>query len=144
MFLEVLSRFLVIELNEINKMSTIYRSPCCGIKHIDGIVNDNNPMVTLMTVGIEFFGMDNEDFEEDEDNNQDCAFLIFSEPDDGGYYNGSRLKRKIESENLGKVTAFKPRMNPNSGNMLKMWVWAVNINNYLSFVKRNGKPLTGD
>ena len=37
--------------------------------------------------------------------------------------NGVRLARKIRREKLGSVQASKKKVNPNSGNMIRMWIW---------------------
>lgn len=54
------------------------------------------------------------------------AFVVFSdrhrdyERDQGG----NALYKYIKDNNLGDIMEFGPRMNPNTGNMIKLWVWA--------------------
>lgn len=50
------------------------------------------------------------------------AFVIFSDTA-GVNAGGSKLYRYIKENKLGNVMEFGPRMNPNTGNMIKLWVW---------------------
>lgn len=48
------------------------------------------------------------------------AFVVFSDLVHGA---GARLCKYIRDNNLGNITEIGPRMNPNTGNMIKIWVW---------------------
>jgi hypothetical protein len=51
------------------------------------------------------------------------AFVIFSDIADTGR-GGNALYKHIKDNNLGEIMEFGPRMNPNTGNIIKLWVWA--------------------
>lgn len=51
------------------------------------------------------------------------AFVTFSDTDNGGKCSGNALYKYIKDNNLGQIHEFGPRMNPNTGNMIKFWVW---------------------
>lgn len=51
------------------------------------------------------------------------AFVMFSDTDHGGAKGGNALYKYIKDNNLGPIMEFGPLKNPNSGNMIKMWVW---------------------
>jgi hypothetical protein len=55
------------------------------------------------------------------------AFLIFSDNTNsnpnGGY--GEQFAAWLKENNLGDVTEVVAGTNPNSGNLIKMWTWAV-------------------
>jgi hypothetical protein len=50
------------------------------------------------------------------------AFVVFSDVAEG--HGGNSLCRYIKDNKLGDIVEFGPRMNPNTGNMIKMWVWS--------------------
>src|SRR6202007_2960824 len=52
------------------------------------------------------------------------AFVMFSDTDNGASYGGNSLCRYIRENNLGEIIEMGPRMNPNTGNQIKVWVWA--------------------
>jgi hypothetical protein len=51
------------------------------------------------------------------------AFVVFSDIDYSGCRGGNELFKYIKKNNLGHIVEFGPRMNPNTGNMIKIWVW---------------------
>lgn len=52
------------------------------------------------------------------------AFVIFSDTDNDSSTGGNALYKYIRDNQLGDIVEFGPRMNPNSGNRIKMWVWS--------------------
>ncbi len=47
---------------------------------------------------------------------------------------GEKLAKVVRAENLGALFVTRSRRNPNSGNQIKTWMWAVNwqaVRNYL-------------
>jgi hypothetical protein len=52
------------------------------------------------------------------------AFVVFSDTDNDRDRGGNSLCKYIKDNNLGTIMEMGPRMNPNSGNMIKIWVWA--------------------
>jgi hypothetical protein len=51
------------------------------------------------------------------------AFVMFSDTDNGALMGGNALYSYIRENNLGNIVEFGPRMNPNTGNMIKLWIW---------------------
>jgi hypothetical protein len=51
------------------------------------------------------------------------AFVMFSDTDNDSNGGGNALYKYILDHNLGPIVEFGPRKNPNSGNMIKLWVW---------------------
>lgn len=54
------------------------------------------------------------------------AFVIFSDIDRGYTKSsgGDALCKYIKDNNLGSIIETEPRMNPNTGNSIKVWVWS--------------------
>lgn len=52
------------------------------------------------------------------------AFVTFSDTNHDHIYGGNALYRYIKDNKLGDIVEMGPRMNPNTGNMIKFWVWA--------------------
>lgn len=50
------------------------------------------------------------------------AFVLFS--DTAHSKGGNDLYRYIVENEIGNIMEFGPRKNPNTGNMIKLWVWA--------------------
>lgn len=55
---------------------------------------------------------------------QEQAFMIFSDAVENG--NGKALASYITKNKLGTITATRGRRNPNSNNIIKVWVWSIN------------------
>lgn len=51
------------------------------------------------------------------------AFVMFSDIDYSSRKGGNAIYKYIKEKGLGNIVEFGPRMNPNTGNMIKMWVW---------------------
>lgn len=54
------------------------------------------------------------------------AFVVFSDIDrhPDSTHGGGALCRYIKENNLGDIIEAGPRMNPNTGNRIKMWIWS--------------------
>lgn len=85
---------------------------CCGIRESGGLEDDNDPITSL------------KNFQEDDARN--WSHLIFSQA--GKTFNyGVNLAAYIKANNLGEVVGMEDfHVNPNTGNPLKVWVWAPN------------------
>lgn len=92
-------------------MAHLQTMTCCGIKEIHGIQR-SSPVGTLKDIGRDWFLR------------TPRAFLIFSckSVSSAGFW----LSLYIRVYGLGKVTAFGPRLNPNSKNQINIYVWDVN------------------
>lgn len=85
---------------------------CCGIIEIEKIA-ENTPKQILETICISFF----------EDKEQ-CAYYFFS--DIKQKITGKKLVKLILTQKLGIITKCPTKINPNTGNSLTMWIWAIN------------------
>ena len=93
-------------------MATIERTlQCCGIRELAGITG-RTPTNILQSMAAEWF------------ENTPRAYIIFScqsnEPA------GRQLSAYIRQKNLGTIIKTKSKINPNSGNKITAWLWAVN------------------
>lgn len=61
----------------------------------------------------------------DDDQTRSAALVIFSDQADRKS-NGYRLAAMLRNLQCGTVTASEVRRNPNSGNRIRVWVWAPN------------------
>lgn len=80
------------------------QTECCGIEELHNLNKD--PNVCLVRVAEE---------------SQRRAMIIFH--DAIRYKKGSRLARKIRAKKLGILQSSKKVMNPNSNNVIQMWIW---------------------
>lgn len=62
---------------------------------------------------------------------KDGAFIFFSATSDSRM--GLKIEAYINKYNLGVVHKSRATRNPNSDNMLTMWMWAVNKRNFKEF-----------
>ncbi len=97
-------------------MSYINRTPCCGVHYIDGVDRGYKRVLSEL-----YFEM----FCEEEDERLEQAFFIFTDALRNG--NGRKFAKQIDSLKLGKVTASRSRLNPNSGNMIRIWTWSPDV-----------------
>ena len=106
-------------------MADINGTTCCGIKEIHGL---DGTRTTLKMV-----------WNKKTSNNVKAAFYLFS--DKGLLSNGQRLAAYIIFHNLGKITGTPARKNPNSGNRLQAWLWAVDYPKLEEWYKKQEWPL---
>ena len=106
-------------------MADINGTTCCGIKEIHTLT-DAKTILKMV-------------WDKKTSNNVKAAFYLFS--DKGFLSNGARLAAYIIFHNLGKVTATPARKNPNSGNRLQAWLWAVDYAKLEEWYKKQKWPL---
>lgn len=90
-------------------MSLSVRSTsCCGVRDIDGLSDHSRNMEGAFRLfWPQFTG----------------AFALFTCPTKNKY--GERFKKYIEKHKLGSVVETERRKNPNSGNMLRAYLWTL-------------------
>lgn len=91
---------------------------CCGLDEIDGLCD--SPVATLLEVADEKYG-DYLDAQQ--------AFILFTDvmSKKRGNSRGEKLAGYIKKNGLGTVVMTqRAKKNPNSGNMIKAWVWSPN------------------
>lgn len=104
-------------------MATINGLECCGVNVIDQIA-DQTPKSVIEQVCESKFNQED-----------DCAFYIFTDIQKMIW--GTALASYIRKENLGIIRTSVSRVNPNSGNTLKIWIWHVNHTALKSWAKKH-------
>lgn len=92
---------------------------CCAIDEIGGISNCARATDVIEDVCKNWF----EDCERDNDEGN-AAFYLFTDTEESNA--GMNLAKYIVAEKLGTVVSTQYRVNPNSGNKVKCWIWSVN------------------
>lgn len=105
-------------------------TPCCGISFWDGLDNVD-PHDTLMAMcEAKYPGVD-EEWGDDEDGVKQ-AFIIFA---DVVGENGEALAAYIKKNDLGYTISTLQKKNPNSGNLIKCWIWSPKERNLKAWYK---------
>jgi len=110
-------------------------TPCCGVSFIEGI-NDTPDHVIYQVCEQKW---------SDWDDDRGQAFLIFTDTTSSmknsrlgsASYRGEKLAKFIIKHKLGTVISPNQRKNPNSGNMIKAWIWTPNEKNLRKWFKNN-------
>ena len=107
-------------------MASLNGLSCCGVREIDGL---------------RLFGVRKSMKDIAPDILHGCAFVIFtgvvSENVSENAQYGQRFAKYIIKNRLGEVTASPRRLNPNSQNMLAVWIWTVDHEALARWVVRN-------
>lgn len=99
---------------------------CCGIKEINGITYTRDVTRILDELRAQMMLT-----------TRSCAFFIFSDNYRSSPY-GDALASYIQAEGLGTVRTSNQKINPNSNNYVKVYVWEINQEawrNFMSGVK---------
>lgn len=96
---------------------------CCGVNELSGIIHED-PFDILCDVGVQRF-----------DEGKECAFYIFTDIDTQKY--GAALAKYITDNELGQIAASKSKINPNSDNRLRVWVWSVSDRAFHRWWRKN-------
>lgn len=107
-------------------MAHLEETPCCGVQFIDSI-QDETPKETLLAVCAKKYE-DGENEWGDYSDPWEQAFLVFTDNVSDSDY-GNKLAKYITEHKLGGVKATRQRRNPNTTNMIKVWVWTPNERN---------------
>ena len=96
-------------------MPTPHRLNCCGITELSNIVYARSANSAIY------------DLIKNTSGNFQGAFVVFSEVryHDNTFKKGDKIKAYIEKNKLGKVICTEPKINPNTGGLLKMYTWTV-------------------
>jgi hypothetical protein len=95
-------------------MNALGETACCGVNEITSLGDFRNSKDALQEVCRDMYWYEG-----------NCAFITFTQAGSGTRY-GNNLKRYIESNKLGDVTVSPSKVNPNTGNRVRMFVWAIN------------------
>lgn len=103
---------------------------CCGVDEIEGL--ESTPFKTVLEVCYEKYD------EEGWGGTSNQAFILFTDTMKSG--KGTKLAAYIVKNKLGTIAApLRARRNPNSGNMIKAWIWSPNETNLKAWWKKNQK-----
>lgn len=92
---------------------------CCGIKEVNGISHVRGQTAAMRQICSKLSMTTR-------NGTPNCSHLIFSEADGRLYVAyGDKLAAFITRNNLGHVVGSEEARNPNSGHMLKVWVWTL-------------------
>ncbi len=91
---------------------------CCGIMEFNGVSRVDLQTLVDEALNAEYDGLEA---------GEEPAFLFFSDiaqnNKPGVANSGWKIARQITAKKLGAVKVIGTKKNPNSGNMLTMWVW---------------------
>jgi hypothetical protein len=90
----------------------INQTGSCGVFEFDGLTSPRD-----------FFVQVNEKYSRNGFHFAPFAFLVFSDNKTQPKI-GERVAKIIKGEGLGDIVETKYRKNPNSGRMIRVWVWA--------------------
>lgn len=99
---------------------------CCGVREIDGLYSSSKK--TVMAVAGDIFNY-----------SMDGAFILFTDPPK--FRRGNALSVFIKRNKLGSVVATVSKLNPNSGNKLKAYLWNWDKKALRAYWKKNGGRL---
>ena len=106
-------------------MADINSTSCCGLNEIHGV--GYPPKDILLYVG--------ERFVEQEER---VPFYFFTDTREvGGGSDGKNLASYITKHKLGRIVQSRYKRNPNSGNMLRVWIWETNKRNFIRWYNKN-------
>lgn len=109
-------------------MMTVYQLPgCCGVREITNLSNTSKRefKASLLNRFLEGDGW------------HGAAFYLFTQAGEGRKY-GEEFADYLAKYRLGRVVSTSIRVNPNSGNKLKAWMWAPSQEGLSDHLKMKG------
>jgi len=106
-------------------MSILRDTSCCGVDEIEAL--ERTAKESLLEICEEKYGW----------GASQQAFILFT--DIASSTRGKNLSKYITEKKLGDVIKTAPKTNPNSGNRVTVWVWAINEKSLLAWWNKN-KP----
>lgn len=102
------------------QIASLESTECCGIRELNNIMECSTAREAVVDAAEEWY-----------ENGKDGAYIFFSTTNESRI--GHAIAIYIEKYKLGVVHKTHPTRNPNSENMLTMWVWTVNKANFQAF-----------
>lgn len=103
-------------------MAELRKTTCCGLREFDGITEFDDPAEILRAIWPNWSAWRG-------------AFVLLTCPTKDTI--GRRLANYIEKHELGTVMKSPVKMNPNSGNNLRVMVWGVDNNAFPRWIEKN-------
>lgn len=104
-------------------MSILRDTSCCGVHEIEAL--ERTAKESLLEICEEKYGW----------GASQQAFILFT--DITTSVRGRKLSKYITDNNLGDIIKTASKVNPNSGNRVTVWVWAVNEKRLLAWWNKN-------
>ena len=98
---------------------------CCGIREFDGLVTSPQSNVKEMI----------KNWLNEKENGSPYTFILFS--DIHTTTRGINTAKYIKNNKLGSIKETRKKRNPNTGNILKIWIWAINEKTTRQWAKQN-------
>lgn len=114
---------------------------CCGLREITGLefAGDGKEAMTEFVEAAfpksRRYNFDKHEYEYIARLN--FSHAVFSEAQDGAGSYGEKFSAYILKNKLGDVIASQRRVNPNSGNRLKVWIWTLNKQGLKKWAENN-------
>lgn len=102
-------------------MASLQETHCCGIRELNHVQDVSSAKEAIADAARDWF-----------DNDRDGAFIFYSVTKDY-LQKGDGIKKYIEKKELGTVFKTRSLRNPNSENLLTMYLWQVNKKNFEKF-----------
>lgn len=106
-------------------MAELLRTSCCGVRDIDDLSYNRTAKESMLAVCEMFY---NEDMQ--------GAFCLFTGTTRGKY--AKRFRDYIINNGLGEVIETPAKINPNSGNRLKAYLWTIDQDGLAVWWEKNG------
>lgn len=94
---------------------------CCGVRDLGGLGQFRTSVEAFLDMGRWLFG----DTSQYAPSRNQFRYAIFSQAREESTY-GHRFAAYIREHQLGELVETGFNVNPNSGNALKLWTWAIN------------------
>lgn len=104
------------------EIASLIETECCGIRELNGVMSCKTAREAIVDAAEDWFTDD-----------KDGAFIFFSTTNNSKI--GSQIGAYITKYRLGTWMRTRPTLNPNSDNMLTMFVWTVNKQNFVRYWK---------
>jgi len=94
---------------------------CCGMRELDYIQGEETIQI-ILTICSDIICDENK-----------YRHVVFS--DNGNKISGKKLEKEIKKQKLGSIISTVSKINPNSGNSIKAWIWTIDhkaLNKYWS------------
>ncbi len=105
-------------------MASLESTKCCGIRELNGVQGDAAETV-LHQAPYHWF-----------EDDMDAAFIFFSVVENH-LEKGQDLAALIKKLKLGKINKIQAARNPNSGNLLHMYVWTADQTAVRNYYRKN-------
>lgn len=107
-------------------MLYVNETSCCGVREFDCVDDYDDPLQLLLRFCVE---------ENVDGNFLNYAFVVFT--DRVNSKRGQKLANYIVKNNLGRIVESRAKINPNTSNKIKVWIWDIDNINLKRWYKKN-------